>query len=214
MFWLNACLPKTYNQWANMWEEENNAFTLFVQSCHHVMMGGFFVQYLRCQLYGRRRNDWQIVPECKCYTDRSWVHPWILVTSVAQCNFWSAIWRRQGIHMTRSCSSINACSKANFAMMGPLLYVKYQVFSNVQSSSIIKTDIPKYHKIHLPCARVEIYKVRHCIICGCVCLSQRNSPSNATHCTFTSNSAGEYGGAIVAAVGHPIQDVTVLGNRN
>ena len=29
MFWLNACLPKTYNQWANMWEEQNITVHIF-----------------------------------------------------------------------------------------------------------------------------------------------------------------------------------------
>ena len=83
--------------------------------------------------------------------------------------------------------------------------------SNAQQSRQILQNITK---IHLPYARVEIYKVRHCINCGCVCLSQNNSPSKATHCTFTSNNAEHNGGAICAWVGHPIQDVTVLGNRS
>ena len=66
-------------------------------------------------------------------------------------------------------------------------------------------------KICIPYERVEIYKVWHCINCGCVCLSQVNSTLNATNCTFTNN-AGVGGGAISARVGHPIQGVTVLGN--
>ena len=67
-------------------------------------------------------------------------------------------------------------------------------------------------KICIPYERVEIYKVWHCINCGCVCLSQDNSTLNATHCTFTSGNAEGAGGAIAAWVGHPIQGVTVLGN--
>ena len=49
--------------------------------------------------------------------------------------------------------------------------------------------------------------------CGWVCLVQRNSTLNATHCTFTSNNARFDGGAIYAWVGHRVQGVTVFDNR-
>ena len=44
-------------------------------------------------------------------------------------------------------------------------------------------------------------------------LPQKNSTLNATHCTFKSNNA-QYGGAIYARVGHRMQNVTVVENRN
>ena len=77
----------------------------------------------------------------------------------------------------------------------------------------MKTDIAKYHKIHLIFALVYFYQSWHWIDSGCAWLAQDGSTLNATHCTFTSNNAENYGGAILALVGHCIQRVLVLENR-
>ena len=45
-------------------------------------------------------------------------------------------------------------------------------------------------------------------------LPQKNSTLNATRCTFTSNNAGDDGGAIHTEVGHCMQSATVVENRN
>ena len=45
------------------------------------------------------------------------------------------------------------------------------------------------------------------------CSPQEGSTLNATHCTFTSNSAEDNGGAIVVGVRHHMQGLTIVENR-
>ena len=133
----------------------------------------FFAQFVRCQLCGRGPNGSQtIMPQFKYYSDRSWPHPRIWSTSFAQCYFWFAIWRRQPIHT--STSWIDSCSKVNFALIGAVLYLKVQTFSNVQYCLLIMQilqNIDKNHKIHLFYALVYFDKTGCCTSCGCVLLA-------------------------------------------
>ena len=133
----------------------------------------FFAQFVCCQLCGRGPNSSQIImPQFKYYSDRSWLHPKSRATSFAQSYFWFAIWRHQHVH--KSTSSMDSCSKINLALIGAVLYLKVQAFSNVQSCLFIiqiLQNIHKNHKIHLFYALVYFDKAWHCTNCGCVLLA-------------------------------------------
>ena len=175
----------------------------------------FFAQFVCCRLCVRGPNSSQIImPQFKNYSDRSWLHPQIWATSLAQYYFWFGIWRHQDIHI--STCSIDSCSKFNFALIDAVLYLKVKAFSNVQPCLLIIQILQNIHKITKSIYFVHLLFWQSMTLYQmwmCVCLPQDKSTLNATHCTFKSNNALTEGGAIYALVGPRIQGLTVVENR-